>query len=56
MSAVKKRRAMVYVIDDDESVRKALKRLLRSADVGVETFSSARSFYPIRGKPKTPVS
>ena len=44
MSAVKKRRAMVYVIDDDESVRKALKRLLRSADVGVETFSSAEEF------------
>jgi len=44
MSAVKKRQTMVYVIDDDESVRKALKRLLRSADVGVETFSSAEEF------------
>jgi FixJ family two-component response regulator len=35
---------MVYVIDDDESVRKALKRLLRSADLDVETFSSAEEF------------
>jgi FixJ family two-component response regulator len=35
---------MVYVIDDDESVRKALKRLLRSADLDVETFPSAEEF------------
>ena len=35
---------MVYVIDDDESVRKALKRLLRSADIDVEAFSSAEEF------------
>jgi len=39
-----KRRGMVYVIDDDESVRKALKRLFRSADFDVETFSSAEEF------------
>jgi len=39
-----KRRGMVYVIDDDESVRKALKRLLRSAELDVETFSSADEF------------
>jgi len=32
------------VIDDDESVRKALKRLFRSADLDVETFSSAEEF------------
>jgi FixJ family two-component response regulator len=44
MSAVKKRQTMVYVIDDDESVRKALKRLLQSADLDVETFSSAEEF------------
>ena len=37
-------RSMVYVIDDDESVRKALKRLLRSADLDAETFSSAEEF------------
>ena len=42
--AAAKRQGMVYVIDDDESVRKALKRLLRSADLDVETFSSAEEF------------
>jgi FixJ family two-component response regulator len=35
---------VVYVIDDDESVRRALARLLRSADVDAETFSSADEF------------
>ena len=39
-----KRCGMVYVIDDDESVRKALKRLLRSADLDVESFPSAEEF------------
>ncbi len=39
-----KRRGMVYVIDDDESVRKALQRLFRSADLDVETFSSGEEF------------
>jgi len=35
---------MVYVIDDDESVRKAIGRLMRSVDLDVETFSSAEEF------------
>lgn len=35
---------MIYVIDDDESVRKAFKRLLRSVNLEVETFSSAEEF------------
>ena len=35
---------MVYVIDDDESVRKGFKRLFRSVDLDVETFSSAEEF------------
>ena len=39
-----KRQGMVYVIDDDESVRKAIGRLLRSVDLDVETFSSAEEF------------
>jgi FixJ family two-component response regulator len=39
-----KRATVVYVIDDDESVRRALARLLRSADLDVETFSSADEF------------
>ncbi len=35
---------MIYVIDDDESVRKAFNRLLRSVDLEVETFASAEEF------------
>jgi len=34
----------VYVIDDDPSVRKAFGRLLRSANLATETFSSAEEF------------
>jgi len=34
----------VYVIDDDESVRKALKRLLRSMGYHAVTFDSAEEF------------
>ena len=35
---------MVYLIDDDPSVRKALGRLLRSANLDAETFSSGEEF------------
>ena len=35
---------MVFLIDDDESVRKALQRLLRSAGLDVKAFSSAEEF------------
>jgi FixJ family two-component response regulator len=35
---------MVFVIDDDESVRESLKSLLRSVGLGVETFASAQEF------------
>jgi FixJ family two-component response regulator len=38
------KRSIVYVIDDDESVRRAFARLLRSADLDVQTFSSAEEF------------
>jgi FixJ family two-component response regulator len=34
----------VYVVDDDESVRKALARLFRSSDLAVETFEAAGAF------------
>jgi len=35
---------MVYLIDDDESVRRALQRFLRSAGLDVKAFSSAKEF------------
>ena len=35
---------MVYLIDDDESVRRALQRLLRSAGLDVKAFASAEEF------------
>ncbi len=44
-----KKRSLVYVIDDDASVRKAFGRLLRSADLDSETFPSAEEFL---GSPK----
>src|SRR5438067_5160546 len=39
-----KRKAVVYVVDDDASVREALGSLIRSAGLGVETFASAQEF------------
>lgn len=35
---------MVFVIDDDESIRDALKSLIRSVGLSVETFASAHEF------------
>jgi len=35
---------MVFVIDDDESIREALRSLIRSVGLSVETFASARDF------------
>lgn len=40
-----KEQSTVYVIDDDESVRRAFERLLRSAGLSVETFSSVGDFF-----------
>jgi FixJ family two-component response regulator len=36
--------AVVFVIDDDASVREALQRLVRSAGLRVEAFASAEEF------------
>ena len=47
-----KRQSMVYVIDDDESVRKAFARLLRSSDFECETFSSPEEFLSIARQEK----
>jgi len=35
---------MVFIVDDDESVRKALKRLIKSVGLNVETFATAQEF------------
>lgn len=44
--------SMVYVIDDDESIRKSFSRLFRSANLKVETFSCPDEFLncPIQTK------
>ena len=34
----------IYVVDDDDSIRKALKRLLKSAGYHTRTFASAEAF------------
>lgn len=39
-----KHRHRVAVVDDDESVRKALQRLLRASGLEAETFASAQDF------------
>ena len=41
--------ATVFVVDDDESIREALKSLISSAGLAVETFASAREFLQSRG-------
>ena len=35
---------VIYIVDDDDSVRRAMKRLIRSASMEVRTFASAREF------------
>lgn len=35
---------IVFIVDDDDSVRKALTRLIKSVDLNVETFASANDF------------
>lgn len=44
--------SMVYVIDDDESIRKSFSRLFRSANLNVETFPSPDEFLACSIKPK----
>jgi FixJ family two-component response regulator len=41
---VKAPRSLVAVVDDEESVRKALHRLMMSAGLSVETFASGAAF------------
>src|SRR6266481_1762459 len=44
--------AVVFVVDDDPSVRRSTERLLRSAGLTVQTYSSAQEFLtnPFRGR------
>ena len=39
-----KTKPKIYIVDDDESVRRALSRLVKSAGYIAETFNSAQSF------------
>ena len=41
----------VYVVDDDESIRRALKRLLRSVGYHALTFASAEEFLEFTSEP-----
>ncbi len=45
--------AIVFVVDDDPSVREALQRLIRSAGLRVEAFASAEAFLG-RARPDAP--
>jgi FixJ family two-component response regulator len=45
--------AIVFVVDDDESVRKAMESLIRSVGLRVETFASAQVFLESR-RPDVP--
>lgn len=47
------KQAVVYVVDDDESVCRALSRLFRSVGLEAQTFPSARAFleYPAPDRP-----
>ena len=40
---------VICVVDDDESVRRSLVRLLRSCGLGVETYESAESYLAAQG-------
>jgi len=48
-------KGIVFVVDDDDPVRKSLGRLIRSAGVKVETFASAQQFLA-RARPDGPKS
>lgn len=46
------RRKVVYVIDDDESVRKSFARLFKSERLECETFSSPEEFFNVSRQEK----
>jgi RNA polymerase sigma factor (sigma-70 family) len=51
---MKESASMVYVVDDDSSVRRAIKRLLESVGLQVELFGSAQEFEPDKIRPNVP--
>jgi RNA polymerase sigma factor (sigma-70 family) len=46
--------SIVYVIDDDPSVREAITSLIRSVEMRVETFGSAKEFMASKRRPDAP--
>lgn len=44
LSLMNSRTSIVCVVDDEPPIRRALERLIRSAELGVETFASAEEF------------
>jgi RNA polymerase sigma factor (sigma-70 family) len=46
--------SIVYVVDDDSSVRRAIKRLLESVGLQVELFGSAQEFVTGKTRPNVP--
>ncbi len=49
-----KNKAAIFIVDDDESVRSGLKRLLKSAGYSAETFASATDFLEYNNKYEGP--
>ena len=41
---MKEENAIVFIVDDDLSIRESLRNLIRSAGLKVQTFSSAQEF------------
>ena len=41
---MQEKKAIVFIVDDDDSVRGAIKRLIRSADMEAQTFASGGDF------------
>ncbi len=41
---MQKKKAIVYIVDDDDSVRRAIARLIRSAAMEAQTFASGGDF------------
>ena len=42
-------RSVVMIVDDDDSVRRAARRLIKSYGLAVDTFPSAEDFWPPDG-------